>query len=218
MDALPSLISLLINLHNKHMEQYWLDGERILSQHKTMKFGGPASMKRAFAELQPVGPQVNQRKHTGWETAVPIVLCHLQCAEVDGAALENYVCEVKQGGPLASSQLSADLSRLDQEGFACKLIEMLPAEDQPQREGDEKEKDAPKGPSLDARALALFIEDRSRKIKDIAKLLGKKNTQGLSPQRCPKLHAAMRAWKAPDRRVRGTKDGQGNLEAYLDEA
>ena len=76
---------------------------------------------------------------------------------------------------------------------------------------------SPPATSLDARALAIFIEDPSRKKRDIAKILGLKATQSLSPERCPKLDAAMRAYRAPDRRIRGSKDADGNLEAWKEE-
>jgi len=69
--------------------------------------------------------------------------------------------------------------------------------------------------SLDARALALFLDDTRRRKKDIARLLGLKNTQSLAPARCRRLDAAMRAHRAPDPEpVRGTKDRDGNLEAW----
>lgn len=72
--------------------------------------------------------------------------------------------------------------------------------------------------SLDARALAIFIEDTSRKKKNIAKILGLKNTQSLAPARCPKLAAAMRAYHAPDPdQIRGSKNADGNLEAWKEE-
>jgi hypothetical protein len=72
----------------------------------------------------------------------------------------------------------------------------------------------------DAEALGLFCEDQTRTITVIAELLGVP-TQSLAPTRCPKLHAAMKAYKgsnANDRRkVRGSKDRDGNIEAYEDE-
>jgi hypothetical protein len=71
--------------------------------------------------------------------------------------------------------------------------------------------------SLDARALGLFVEDPNRTKKDIAKIL-RVRTQSLAPSRCPKLDAAMRAYRAPDPGlVRGSKDRDGNLEAFCED-
>lgn len=73
--------------------------------------------------------------------------------------------------------------------------------------------------TLDAQALACFVEDTTRTKTDIIRLLGLRNTQSLAPNRCPKLHAAMKAWRAPDpdrRRIRGSKDVDGNLDAWED--
>jgi hypothetical protein len=50
--------------------------------------------------------------------------------------------------------------------------------------------------------------------------MGLKHTQSLSPRRCPQLSAAMRAYRAVDpaqRRIRGSKDRHGNLEATKDD-
>ena len=73
--------------------------------------------------------------------------------------------------------------------------------------------------SLDARALALFVEDQTRTKTVIARILGKKSTQSICPARCPKLDAAMTAWRSrdPSQRVRRvSKDAEGNLEAWDD--
>jgi hypothetical protein len=70
-------------------------------------------------------------------------------------------------------------------------------------------------PTLDERALALFFADCNRTKTQIAHLLGLKNVQSLSPQRCPKLHQAMEACRAANASPpRGTKDAEGNLEAW----
>jgi hypothetical protein len=70
--------------------------------------------------------------------------------------------------------------------------------------------------TLDARALALFFVDRSRTKTDIARLLNLRNVQSLSPQRCPKLDDAMKAWREANAGppIRGSKDKDGNLEAW----
>jgi hypothetical protein len=79
-------------------------------------------------------------------------------------------------------------------------------------------KTSPPKVSLDARALAIFIENPDRTKKDIARLMGLKNTQSLSPSRCPKLDAAIRAYRAPDPgAVRGSKDAAGNVEGWTDD-
>lgn len=68
--------------------------------------------------------------------------------------------------------------------------------------------------SLDLQALAVFFEDRNRKIKDIARILGLKNTQSLAPKRCPELHKVMKACRAENAPPRGSKDRDGNIEAW----
>jgi hypothetical protein len=83
--------------------------------------------------------------------------------------------------------------------------------------GQDKSANVSKKPNLDARALALFFDDRTRTKSDIADLLHVK-TQSLAPRRCPKLDAAIRANRAPDpnqRRIRGSKSNRtGNMEAW----
>jgi hypothetical protein len=77
--------------------------------------------------------------------------------------------------------------------------------------------DEPKLP-LDMAALGVFLNSPNLKKKQIAKLL-KCHPKSLGPKRCPRLNAAIRAYRAPidpDRRcVRGTKDPEdGTLEAW----
>lgn len=72
-------------------------------------------------------------------------------------------------------------------------------------------------PSLDARALAVFIQHRDWTKKRIAKHLHC-NEKSLAPARCPKLAAAIAANKAtrdPGRNLRrGSKGADGSLEAW----
>jgi hypothetical protein len=72
--------------------------------------------------------------------------------------------------------------------------------------------------SLDARAVAVFLEHPNWTKKQIAEALGLKATQSLSPERCRKLDAAMHAASAkldPSKPFRrGSKDSEGNLEAW----
>jgi hypothetical protein len=74
--------------------------------------------------------------------------------------------------------------------------------------------------SLDARAVGVFLDHPDWTKKRIAKLLGC-NEKSLCPERCPKLTAAIAAHKSPidpgRRRLRGSKDSDGNLEAWEDE-
>jgi hypothetical protein len=76
-----------------------------------------------------------------------------------------------------------------------------------------------KGTTRDEEALALFLADTSRTKTDLARQLELKNPQSLSPKRCPKLTQAMRAWREANagQKIRGTKDKDGNLEAWEDE-
>lgn len=79
-------------------------------------------------------------------------------------------------------------------------------------------KDA-KEPKLDARALALFIENPTMTKTEIAKKLELKNVRSLSRARCPQLNSAIAAHKAaidPGSTVRGSKDADGNLDAWID--
>lgn len=73
--------------------------------------------------------------------------------------------------------------------------------------------------SLDARALGVFIEHPEWTKKRIADHLDC-NEKSLAPTRCPKLAAAIAAHKSPidpgRRHYRGSKDAEGNLEAYED--
>jgi hypothetical protein len=71
--------------------------------------------------------------------------------------------------------------------------------------------------SLDEQALAVFFKDQTLSKAAIARRLGKE-PPSLCPERCPKLDAAMRAYKAkidPSRRMnRGKKDANGTVEAW----
>jgi hypothetical protein len=74
----------------------------------------------------------------------------------------------------------------------------------------------PKKPTLDERALALFLADPTRTKATISVLLGLKNPQSLSPRRCPKLATAVKAYRAENARAipRGSKGNDGGIEAY----
>ncbi len=92
----------------------------------------------------------------------------------------------------------------------------LPKESKPERPVNAPTVDKGKlKVKTDARATALFLEDTKRTKTAIAKMLDV-TTQALAPNKCPKLSQAMRIHKAPDqkRRIRGSKDKDGNLEAY----
>ncbi len=70
--------------------------------------------------------------------------------------------------------------------------------------------------SLDAQALAVFIEHSDWSKVQIAKHL-RCNPKSLAPGRCPKLASAIAAYKAKPKMPRGTKDADGNFEAWDDE-
>lgn len=74
-------------------------------------------------------------------------------------------------------------------------------------------------PRLDARALAILLEDMSLTKTQIAHKLGVR-VQSLAPARCPQLDCAMKAHRelnaANRRQVRGHKDKDGSVEAYED--
>jgi hypothetical protein len=74
--------------------------------------------------------------------------------------------------------------------------------------------------SLDARALAVFIEHPDWTKARIAEHL-ECNEKSLCPGRCPRLTAAIAAHKSPfdpgRRRLRGSKDADRNLDAWVDE-
>jgi hypothetical protein len=70
--------------------------------------------------------------------------------------------------------------------------------------------------SLDAMAVAVFIDHPEWTKKKIANHLGK-HEKSLAPTRCPKLDAAIKAYKAKPPTVRGSKDSEGNVEAWDDE-
>jgi hypothetical protein len=71
--------------------------------------------------------------------------------------------------------------------------------------------------TLDARALAVFLEHTDWSKKRIAQHLGC-NEKSLCPARCPRLAAAIAAHTSTidpgRRRLRGSKDANGNLEAW----
>lgn len=80
----------------------------------------------------------------------------------------------------------------------------------------EPPKVTPSNLSLDARALAVFIEHSDWTKKEMAGLL-ECNEKSLTPKRCPKLAAAIAAKNAADRPPRrGSKDSTGTLEAWED--
>jgi hypothetical protein len=74
--------------------------------------------------------------------------------------------------------------------------------------------------SLDAQALALFLEHNDWTKKQIASKLGC-NEKSLCPRRCPHLRAAIAACKSrrdPGKRtVRGSVDKKGNLQAWVED-
>lgn len=71
--------------------------------------------------------------------------------------------------------------------------------------------------SLDARAVGVYVEHPDWTKKRIAESL-ECNEKSLCPDRCPKLAAAIRAHRAPDRKARrGSKDRDGNVEAWDEE-
>ncbi len=70
--------------------------------------------------------------------------------------------------------------------------------------------------SLDERALAVFIANPTFTKTKIAKRLSLRNAQSLAPKRCPKLHAAMCAYKAPAL-PKGSKRADGTIEAWENE-
>ena len=74
-------------------------------------------------------------------------------------------------------------------------------------------------PSLDARAVALFLENKDWTKKMIAEKLAC-NSRSLCPERCPRLAGLMAAHKSRNdptrRRIRGSKDKHGNVEAWED--
>jgi hypothetical protein len=84
---------------------------------------------------------------------------------------------------------------------------------------DDSKQNVERGATLDDIALGFFFADPTRDITAIAKLMKKKHTQSLAPDRCPKLHAAMKAYHegCSTARPRGTKDDDGNMEAWDDE-
>ena len=94
--------------------------------------------------------------------------------------------------------------------------EGVTADEQPASNGDKPTEKRATSDSPDLQAVAFFLQDKSRTKTDIARLLGKKK-QSLTPDRYPELDKVMRAWKAPDKRLRrGTKAKDGTIEAEDD--
>ena len=70
--------------------------------------------------------------------------------------------------------------------------------------------------SLDIRALAIFLSNRTWSKKTIAEHLGC-NEKSLAPKRCPMAQAAAIAAQAAPPSLRGTKDANGSVEAWIEE-
>ena len=122
-------------------------------------------------------------------------------SEIRGASAEN----------LQRSHGLPNFARLVKRlrGWALKLSQskLVPAR-QPSNEKPQM--------SLDARAVAVFFEHCDWTKKQIAEHLGC-HEKSLAPKRCPNLHKAMAIWKAADRRsIRGSKNAEGDLEAWVD--
>lgn len=91
--------------------------------------------------------------------------------------------------------------------------------------GEQRVKPAvPLGETLDEQAVAIFVSRKGRVTKkEIARILvetGVRTTcheKSLTPKRCPKLHQATQAYRAANNPPRGSKDAEGNLEAWEDE-
>jgi len=66
--------------------------------------------------------------------------------------------------------------------------------------------------SLDARAMALFVDNPSLKKKEMAEILGC-HEKSLAPKRCSKLANAMRLHKAKGHLPSGSKGRDGTIEA-----
>ena len=103
-------------------------------------------------------------------------------------------------------------------GYCARLRQHLPAAKPVEPAGESAAtRNETRQPSLDARALAVFIDHTDWSKTRIAKHLDC-NEKSLAPKRCPKLAAAIAAHKAPGRKMpRGTKDRFGNIEAWRDE-
>ncbi len=90
---------------------------------------------------------------------------------------------------------------------------------EPESKGSKKPNGSP-NVSLDVKAVGVFLEHPDWTKKRIAEELGY-HEKSLCPRRCPKLDAAIRAQRAridPSVKVRrGSKDRDGNLEAWDEE-
>jgi hypothetical protein len=80
------------------------------------------------------------------------------------------------------------------------------------------------GASLDEQALAVFLSRNGAVTKkEIARILveskvrEKCHEKSLAPKRCPRLNTAIRAYRNAHKLPRGSKDREGNVEAYEDE-
>jgi hypothetical protein len=91
-------------------------------------------------------------------------------------------------------------------GVAAKLERLR------QLENELTERRREKKDPLDARAVAVFFEHRDWTKKSIARHL-RCHEKSLCRKRCPKLAAAIEASKDGNL-PRGSKDGEGNLEAW----
>ena len=69
---------------------------------------------------------------------------------------------------------------------------------------------------LEARAIALVLSRPGITKKEIARVLTC-HEKSLTPKRCPKLAAALQAYRASAPLPRGSKDRAGNLEAWNEE-
>ena len=82
----------------------------------------------------------------------------------------------------------------------------------------------PLGSTLDEQALAIFVSRKGNVTKKaIARILvetGVRTTchvKSLTPKRCPQLDKAVQTYRAACRLPKGSKDRDGNIEAYEEE-
>jgi hypothetical protein len=119
---------------------------------------------------------------------------------------------------LSPARVASLCSRIRRE--RAKVLRQPPPGREFEGGGQPAEPAAKSGISLDAKALAVFIEHPDWTKKTIASHLAC-NEKSLTPKRCPKLAAAIAAHKSPidpgRRRLRGSKDADGNLEAWEEE-
>jgi hypothetical protein len=127
--------------------------------------------------------------------------------EADYTLLGTIVCRELQGVTLTDWWQSDSLRR------AVMLEQVLAGrEDTAAKVSSERPS---KATSIDARALALFIENRNLSKTEIAARLGLNNVQSLAPNRCPKLHLAIQAWRASEL-PRGSVNENGTIEAVAE--